>query len=163
MFDRKSDYALNKKDPEAIVCKSVSGVHIRLTRVDFSSDEEFQRWKNWSDEDYHTGEKIGRSFYDHCVSLEICVPIGSPSIEEIYFGPEEEAAWAEWKERLVAEIQATLTEKQYRRLYLYYLAGMTEAEIARVEGVGQQRISASITAARKNIEKIFQKFLRGTR
>ena len=57
MFDRKSDYAINKKDPEAIVCKSVSGVHIRLTRVDFSSEEEFQKWKAWSDEDYHTREK----------------------------------------------------------------------------------------------------------
>ncbi len=29
MFDRKSDYALNKQDPEAIVCKSATGVHIR--------------------------------------------------------------------------------------------------------------------------------------
>ena len=51
MFDRKSDYALNKKDPEAIVCKSVSGVHIRLTHVDFSSEAEFQKWKAWSDEE----------------------------------------------------------------------------------------------------------------
>lgn len=37
MFDRNSDYALNKKDPDAIVCKSSTGVHIRLTRLDFSS------------------------------------------------------------------------------------------------------------------------------
>lgn len=163
MFDRKSDYALNKKDPEAIVCKSVSGVHIRLTRVDFSSEEEFQRWKDWSDEDYHAGEKSGRSFYDHCVSLEICVPMGSPSAEEIYFDPEEETAWTVRKEQMTAKIQVSLTEKQYQRLYLYYIAGMTEAEIAQVEGVGQQRISASITAARKNIEKIFRKFLRDMR
>lgn len=160
MFDRKSDYALNKKDPEAIVCKSVSGVHIRLTRVDFSSDAEFQRWKDWSDEDYHAGEKTGRSFYDHCVSLEICMPMCSPSTEEIYLAPEEEAARTVRKEQIIAEMQVSLTEKQYRRLYLYYLAGMTEAEIAQVEGIGQQRVSASITAARKNIEKIFRKFLR---
>ena len=37
MFDRKSDYALNKQDPEAIICKSSTGVHIRLTRLDFAS------------------------------------------------------------------------------------------------------------------------------
>lgn len=45
MFDRKSDYAMNKKDPEAIVCKSSTGVHIRLTSADFSGVEEFQEWK----------------------------------------------------------------------------------------------------------------------
>ena len=53
MFDRNSDYALNKKDPDAIVCKSATGIHIRLTRADFSSAEEFEKWKRWSDENYH--------------------------------------------------------------------------------------------------------------
>ena len=57
MFDRNSDYALNKKDPDAIVCKSSTGVHIRLTRLDFSSQEEFEKWKQWSDDDYHCTEK----------------------------------------------------------------------------------------------------------
>ena len=57
MFDRNSDYALNKKDPDAIVCKSATGIHIRLTRADFSSAEEFEKWKLWSDENYHTIEK----------------------------------------------------------------------------------------------------------
>ena len=52
MFDRNSDYALNKKDPDAIVCKSATGIHIRLTRADFSSAEEFEKWKRWSDENY---------------------------------------------------------------------------------------------------------------
>ena len=46
MFDRRSDYALNKQDPEAIVYKSVTDIHIRLTRYDFSSPEEFEAWKS---------------------------------------------------------------------------------------------------------------------
>ena len=41
MFDTKSDFALNKFDQDAIVCRSVTGVHIRLTREDFASEEEF--------------------------------------------------------------------------------------------------------------------------
>ena len=53
MFDKKSDYSLNKMDPDAIVCKSVTGVHIRLTEADFSSVEEFRAWKAWSDADFH--------------------------------------------------------------------------------------------------------------
>ena len=41
MLDPKSDYALNKVDKEAIVCPSATGVHTRLTREDFASEEEF--------------------------------------------------------------------------------------------------------------------------
>ena len=44
MFDPKSDYALNKKDKDAIVCPSVTGVHIRLVREDFASEKEFLYW-----------------------------------------------------------------------------------------------------------------------
>ena len=59
MFDTKSDFALNKFDQDAIVCRSVTGVHIRLTREDFASEEEFFRWKVWSDGDYYDTEKTG--------------------------------------------------------------------------------------------------------
>ena len=69
MFDTKSDFALNKFDKDAIVCPSAIGVHIRLTREDFTSEEEFLRWKVWSDNDYHDIEKAGRGYYDYCLSL----------------------------------------------------------------------------------------------
>ncbi len=68
MFDPQSDYALNKANTTAIVCKSVMGVHTELTREDFSSEAEFHRWKMWSDEDYHSIEKAGR-YDDACFSL----------------------------------------------------------------------------------------------
>lgn len=51
MFDNTSDFALNKLDREAIVCKSATGLHIRLTRADFASEAEFEHWKKWSDGD----------------------------------------------------------------------------------------------------------------
>ncbi|NCE64948.1 hypothetical protein D1159_10205 [Pseudoflavonifractor sp. 524-17] len=69
MFDTKSDFALNKFDQDAIVCRSVTGVHIRLTREDFASEEEFLRWKAWSDGDYYDTEKDGRGFYDNSLPL----------------------------------------------------------------------------------------------
>lgn len=69
MYDRKSDYALNKQDRDAIVCGSVTGVHIRLTRSDFASEEEFQKWKAWSDRDYHATEKAGRAYANADTSL----------------------------------------------------------------------------------------------
>ena len=54
MFNRKSSYALNKKDPNAIVYMDANEAIIRLTREDFASEEEFLKWKSWSDGNYHT-------------------------------------------------------------------------------------------------------------
>ena len=57
MFNRKSIYALNKKDPDAIVYMDANEVIVRLTREDFASEKEFLKWKALSDEDYHASEK----------------------------------------------------------------------------------------------------------
>ena len=65
MFDPKSDYALNKKDPSAIVYIDAFGTLTRLTPADFSDPEKFQRWKAWSDESYHQIENAGIAFYKH--------------------------------------------------------------------------------------------------
>ena len=160
MFDRKSDYALNRKEPDAIICKSVSGVHIRLTRLDFDSPEEFEKWKHWSDEDYRDTESAGRTFHDHCVPLEEALIPGAPSAEQDFWKPMEEQDHEARRVLLVEEIRGTLTEKQYRRMYLYYLADMTETEIAERESVGQQRVSNSLASGRKILSKIFEKFLK---
>ena len=57
MFNRKSSYALNKKDPDAIVYMDANEVIVRLTREDFASEKEFLKWKALSDEDYHASER----------------------------------------------------------------------------------------------------------
>ena len=44
MFDNKSDYALNKKDQDSIVYSGSDGHVARITRADFSSEEEFLFW-----------------------------------------------------------------------------------------------------------------------
>ena len=69
MLDTQSDYALNKMDKTSIVCPSVTGEHTRLTREDFSSEEEFLYWKEWSDSNYHKIENDDQ--YDsRCLSLD---------------------------------------------------------------------------------------------
>ena len=160
MFDTKSDYSLNKSDPDAIVCKSADGVHIRLTRENFDSEEEFLRWKNWSDDDYYTTENDKRSYYDNCLALNETLDVPFPSAEEEMLAPMLEAESVERRAALLRAIRSSLTEKQYRRLRMYYLEGMTEAEIARQEGVGQRRISTSISSGKKIVEKFFQNFSR---
>ena len=64
MFNTNSDYAINKLDTEAIVCRSVTGQLLRITREDFNSDEEFEKWKSWSDADYHETELSDRAYSD---------------------------------------------------------------------------------------------------
>lgn len=155
MFDRKSDYALNKQDPDAIVCKSVTEVHIRLTRADFASEAEFHKWKLWSDQDYRTTENAGRALSDNTLSLEahLDCPLPSPEEEllEAMDADERRAA----RLALANQLRSCLTEKQLRRLRLYYLEGMNEAEIAVNEGVSQQAVSLCIRSA-KNILQKFQ-------
>ena len=160
MFDAKNDYSLNKNDPNAIVCRSADGAHIRLTRKDFASEEEFLLWKNWSDDDYHTTVKTGRRYDDNCISLIEATDTHFPSAEEVMLAPMLETEDDERRAALLEMVKSSLTSKQYRRLRMYYLQGLTEAEIARQEGVGQQRISNSLVSGKKIVEKFFSEFLR---
>ena len=59
VYDKKSDYALNKLGSDAIVYKSVTGTYL-IKREDFSSDAEFRRWKEVSDRDYQEIERSQR-------------------------------------------------------------------------------------------------------
>ena len=158
MFDSKSDYALNKLDQDAIVCKSATGVHIRLTREDFASDEEFQHWKEWSDCDYHDTEKAGRKFYDKCTALNTVLDSSGLSIEDILVAPLLRMEQSEQRTARIQMVRSVLTEKQYRRLRMYFIQGMTETRIAEIEGVGQRRISKSITSGIAALKKILKNF-----
>lgn len=161
MFDTKSDFALNKFDRDAIVCRSVTGVHIRLTRADFASEEEFLRWKVWSDGDYYDTEKDGRDFYDNGIPLDPRVDkLGAvPSIEAgILAALDAAEASAEQAQRtavLMEQIKACLTETQYRRLWMFHARKMNVTAIARAEGISKASAYRSISAALKNISNFF--------
>ncbi len=158
MFDRKSDYALNKQDPEAIICKSSTGVHIRLTRLDFDSQEEFERWKRWSDEDYHDTEKAEHIHADKTVSLykvsEIVLAVQSP--DDILMGEYDQKERERLLHQLDVGLDSCLTPAQRRRLRLYYVDGLTMRQIAEKEGVRHQNVTKRIIQA-KNILKISPK------
>lgn len=66
MFDRKNDVARNKKRADAIAYAGAAD-EVVLTQSDFESEEEFRRWKAWSDADYKQTEKEMRRDYDHVI------------------------------------------------------------------------------------------------
>lgn len=159
MFDKRCDFALNRLDKDAIVCQSVTGSPVRLTRDDFASEAEFVRWKEWSDNDYHQIQLAGRED-DDCLPLEEQMDSPSPSAEDHFLGAVLNAERTGQRTALAQEIRAALTERQYRRLCLYFLDGKTQAQIADMEKVAQQQISKSLIAGAKIVERFFQDFMR---
>ena len=115
MFDNKSDYALNKLDREAIVCKTAIGAYIRLTVADFSSREEFLKWKAISDQDYHDTETQQQED-DHCLSLNDRMGAAFPSAEDKLLTAIGLSDQASDRAETLQKLKDTLTEVQYRRL-----------------------------------------------
>ena len=145
MFDRKNDVARNKKRADAIVYAGAAD-EVVLTQSDFESEEEFRRWKAWSDADYKQTEKAMRRDYDHVIyGLEGWKIPASERMEK--------------QEEIINEdkLKSVLTERQYKRLHLYAVMNMTLEQIADMEHVSIQSVSRSIHAAKKKILKFLSK------
>ena len=157
MFNRKSSYALNKKDPNAIVYMDANDTIIRLTCKDFASKEEFLKWKSLSDEDYHASEKEAHVYANHTLALdELSEEAAStPAVDVCMEQAHDRAEEIHRSARKVTQIRKHLTDTQFRRVWMYFVDGMTVDEIGAAEGVSQQNISKSIGAAMKKMKKLF--------
>ena len=135
MFDPKSDYALNKKDPSAIVYIDAFGTMTQLTPADFSGPEEFQRWKAWSDESYHQIENAGIAFSKHTLSLhglsEMAIAVQSP--EDTLIDALEQQEREKMRRMLIDGLDSCLTPTQRRRLWLSCVHGLTVRQISQTE------------------------------
>lgn len=154
MYNKKSDYALNKKNKEAIVSRNAAGEYIKLTKEEFASEEEFAHWKEWSDDEYRQEYNAEQSYkrLKNKLQKQAEEAFYSQSVEQFLLNNLAD----EERKALVNKIKSVLTETQFRRLWLYYAEGKTEQQIADIEKVGQRRISTSINDAKKKIKKFFQ-------
>ena len=158
MFDRKSDYAINKTDPSAIVFKTATGAYIRLHREDFSSEEEFDRWKGWSDEDYRLVDVQNNAYSKQTVSLDgIPEQTGLLSPEQLLFEQYDQLDNEQFCRMLLEGINTYLSETQRRRLLKYYFDGMTQEQIAASENVAHQNIAESLWRAKEKLKKFLKK------
>ena len=157
MFNRKSIYALNKKDPDAIVYMDANEVIIRLTCKDFASEEEFLKWKSWSDGNYHTEDNQDVVEEKHNTSIDGLseAAFSIPAIDVVMERQHEKSERRRVASAMVSQIRDKLTETQFRRLWMYYIDGMTVDEIGRIEDIRHQNISKSIGSAMKKIKKFF--------
>lgn len=155
MFDNKSIYALNKKDPDAIIYKDAMGKIIRLTRDDFESEDEFSKFKKLSDENYRIEENNDQKHNRKTISLSVISEqaTATPSIEEDIEEDQKKMREAEIKKLLKSSILKDLTKAQRRRLLMYYVDKMSEEDIAAKENISQQAVSKSLQAAKKFLKK----------
>ena len=155
MVNKNSIYALNKKDPDAIVYPSANGKLIRVTREDFPSEDEFLAFKKWSDEDFHEEEKLDHREANHILSADDLseAALAVPAADVLMERQHERAEKRRIASAMVVKLKDKLTDTQFRRLWMYHVDGKTEEEIAEIEGVAQQQISKSIIAAEKKIKK----------
>ena len=144
MHNKYSDYVANKTDAEAIVCRSATGKDVRLTRADFESDEEFQRWKGWSDADYKQSERRGR------LSLAAAYFLSDRELNECLSG-ELRAAEQQTRDDLVSHIRSLITDTQFSRLWRRFACGCELADIAAEDGVSVNAVADSIQRAIKKL------------
>ena len=152
MFDPKSDYALNKMDPEAIVYIDSEGTLVRLTFEDFASPEDFQRWKEWSDNNYHELEKMDHIFFNHTVPAS-GGGVAVQSAEDVLVETQNQQERQEMLRLLMAGLDTCLTPTQRRRLWLSCFSNLTVRQIARTENANFQNVAKSIAAAKNKLKK----------
>ena len=114
MFNRKSSYALNKKDPNAIVYMDANDTIIRLTYKDFASEEEFLKWKSWSDRNYHTEDNRDVVEGKHNMSIDDLseAALSIPAIDVVMERQHEKSERRRMASAMVSQIRDKLTEPE---------------------------------------------------
>lgn len=155
MVNKNSIYALNKRDPDAIVYPSTTGKPVRITREDFPSEEEFLAFKAWSDANFHEEEKLDHREANHILSADELseAALAVPAIDTVMERKHIRAEKRRQASETVVKLKDKLTETQFRRLWMYHVDGMTIDEIGEIEGISHQNVSKSITTATKKIKK----------
>lgn len=157
MFNRKSIYALNKKDPNAIVYTDADGNLIRLTCDDFACVAEFRCWKDWSDSDLRKEENADHKQSDNSISLEVLSEEATAvvSIEDEYMEQISADEAAVLVRLLRQGLSSHLTETQRRRLWKYCVEGKPVRLIAKEECAYRNAVWKSIQAAKEKMFKFF--------
>ncbi len=153
MYDNKSNYAINKKDPDAIIYTDAEKHIIRLTRADFDTEAVLLKWKAWSDENYHEEENGNHVEGNHTMPMAfLSEKVGAVDGPEIIIEHRfEKLEQKRYATETVIRVKGQLTEKQFRRLWMRYVEELDIETIAQREGRAHSSISESISTAKKKV------------
>lgn len=162
MFDKNSNSYKNRRNSKAIVCPSQVGKD-HLIQADDLPDHAFSYWKEWSDQDYRATD---RGTYLHDAVKEKLTrlqdadgryPSYVPSPEALLLEQEELSEQELLRRQRTAEqlvfLKTTVTEKQFRYLWLHYVDGLTFQQIGALEGCSPQNVHQSIRSAKRKLKK----------
>ncbi len=154
MYNKSSIYALNKKEPDAIVYPSATGKPIRVTREDFGSEEEFLAFKAWSDENFRKEDNRDVVEEKHRLPIDTLSEsvLAVPAVDVVMERQHDRAEQYKKASDTVVKLKDKLTETQFRRLWMYFVDGMTIDVIGEIEGISHQNVSKSINVALKKIK-----------
>ena len=145
-FNKISIYALNKKDPDAVVYPTADGKTVRVTREDFPSEEDFLAFKAWSDENFHEEENLDHRESNHTLSMDDLseAALAVPAVDVAVARRQERMEKRRKEKELVVQMKDKLTEVQFHRLWMYFVEENTLEEIADKEGVSPVAVFYSI-------------------
>lgn len=159
MFNTASDYAINKKNPNAIVYVDVKGNTTILTKKDFATEEDFCYWKKLSDEDYHLLDIHEHKIAKRSVSLYALAPeyVVVDSQEVFHLNQIDKQEHEKFLCLLEKGLNECITPKQKTRIWKHYAEQKTLLEIAEEECIAVQSVFDSIQGAQKKLLKFFRK------
>lgn len=159
MLNTKSVYALNKQDPDAIVCPDAFQNNHRVIREDFESEEAFLEFKSWSDEDYRKADNADCEYHKKILSLDGLSEEAAAveSTEAAIFHRIDAENRAFLGQLLMTNLQGQLTDKQCRRLRQVVIEGISTYTIACEEGVTHQSVQESVKTAKEKLKRFLLK------
>lgn len=126
-------------------------IHTELEVSDavFNALEDFRR----ADEAMKKRRKRNHDQYslDADDGIEVNTLVKMPTIEE--------QVEQRWLKEMIYTGLSSLPEKQAKRIYAYYLLGMSKSEIARSEGIAESSVRRSIELGIIKLKKFFEKNL----
>ena len=158
MFNSQTIYVLNRFDDRSIAYDDAFGKITLITASDFSSEKEFRKWKNWDRMKKTNEQRKDNVHRNHTFSMtdkenEIGI---TPSTESVIIANEIRAEAINEAANSMKVIKSILTEKQFRRVLLYYAYQYTVEQIAEMEGTTHQAVSDSICRARLKLVKKYR-------
>lgn len=161
-----SDYALNKFS-KGVVYRFATSISELTLEAFLASDpdlaeEDFYRWKTWSDADYLTQVNTENTQtyknvpFDALEGSALCsVPSPEATLIDVRDAREAERETELRRKRLTVANRALdkLTDVQRRRYLLHAVEGLTTREIAEKDGVSHVAIVYSLEFAKKKIKK----------
>ena len=158
MFDTNTQYALNKRNPKAIVYIDAFGEKTEIS-ADALGEEGFSKWKAMMDESLHEQELEDHIYHDHTISFGdftlagYTVPDHATVMMDAELHREREAL----KEQVGLAFFTRLTYTQQSRFWQNAVEGISTRKIATIEGASHQSVCESIERARKKILIFLQK------